>query len=79
MADRNLIHGDMQIESEQVKDNSVDLIFTNPPHDEQHSYLYSSLLFHADRVLKTGGSLVTYAGHYAIPQIIHYYNFTSCL
>jgi DNA modification methylase len=33
-------------------------------------YLYDSLALHGNRVLKAGGSLVTYAGHYAISKII---------
>ena len=62
----------MQNESVQVPDNSVHLIFTDPPYDEKSSYLYDSLALHGYRVLKAGGSLVTYVGHYAIPQIIQY-------
>jgi ParB-like chromosome segregation protein Spo0J len=67
-----LIHGDMKIESSQVEDNSVDLIFTDPPYDEKHLYLYGSLFLHGNRVLKTGGSLIIYAPNYAIPQIIDF-------
>jgi 16S rRNA G966 N2-methylase RsmD len=67
-----LIHGDMQNESLQVPDNSFDLIFTDPPYDVKSLHLYEALALHGERVLKPGGSLVTYAGHYAIPQIIEY-------
>ena len=51
-----LIDGDMQNESVQVPDNSVHLIFTDPPYDEKSSYLYDSLALHGYRVLKAGGS-----------------------
>jgi len=67
-----LMAGDMQIESSQVQDNSVDLIFADPPYDEEHLYLYGSLFLHGDRVLKTGGSLIIYAPNYAIPKIIDF-------
>jgi DNA modification methylase/ParB-like chromosome segregation protein Spo0J len=67
-----LIEGDVQNESLQVPDNSVHLIFTDPPYDEKSLHLYEALALHGERVLKPDGSLVTYAGHYAIPQIIQY-------
>jgi DNA modification methylase len=71
----------MQQESLQIPDSSVNLIFTDPPYEGKSLYLYDSLALHGHRVLKAGGSLVTYAGHYAISQIIqdmeardlHYY------
>jgi 16S rRNA G966 N2-methylase RsmD len=67
-----LIHGDMQNESLQVPDNSVDLVCTDPPYDVKSLHLYEALALHGERVLKPGCSLVTYAGHYTIPQIIQY-------
>lgn len=52
-----------------VPDNSVDLIFTDPPYDKESIELYGNIALHAARVLKPGGSLLVYAGHYAIPKI----------
>lgn len=52
-----------------MPENSVDLIFTDPPYDEGSIPLYGDLARLAARVLKPGGSLIAYAGHYAIPEI----------
>jgi 16S rRNA G966 N2-methylase RsmD len=45
------------------------LIFTDPPYDAKSIPLYGELAKLASRVLKEDGSLLTYAGHYALPQI----------
>jgi len=54
-----------------VEGNSVSLIFTDPPYHEKYLYLYESLAVHASRVLREGGSLICYVGHYAIGKIIN--------
>ena len=54
-----------------VEGNSVSLIFTDPPYHEKYLHLYESLAVHASRVLRDGGSLICYAGHYAIGKIIN--------
>ena len=54
---------------ENIADNSIDLIFTDPPYNEASLSLYGDLARLADRVLKPGGSLITYAGHYALFRI----------
>jgi 16S rRNA G966 N2-methylase RsmD len=56
------------IDSE-IPDNSIDLIFTDPPYGQEAIPLYADLAEFASRKLKDGGSLVTYAGQYALPQI----------
>lgn len=53
-----------------IKDNSVSLIFTDPPYTKEYLYLYEELAKQAIRVLKDGGSLLCYIGHYAIGIII---------
>ena len=53
-----------------IEGNSVSLIITDPPYHEKDLYLYESLAVHASRVLRDGGSLLCYAGHYAIGRII---------
>lgn len=53
-----------------VGDNSVDLIFTDPPYDKESIPLYGELAKFAARVLKPGGSLMAYCGQYALPEII---------
>ena len=54
-----------------VEGNSVSLIFTDPPYHEKYLPLYESLAIHASRVLREGGSLICYVGHYAIGKVIN--------
>ena len=50
-------------------DSSIDLIFTDPPYNGESLLLYKDLAKLADRVLKPGGSLITYFGQYALPIV----------
>ncbi|MGA9844151.1 MAG: site-specific DNA-methyltransferase [Nitrososphaeraceae archaeon] len=54
-----------------ISDNSIDLLFTDPIYGSQNLSVYDNLAHLAIRVLKDGGSLVTYVGNYALPQVIH--------
>jgi 16S rRNA G966 N2-methylase RsmD len=56
--------------SAQIADNSISLIFTDPPYGQEYLELYSKLGDLAMRVLKPGRSLLTYFGQYALPEII---------
>src|SRR5436190_22447243 len=68
-----LIHRDFRyIDSTNIGDKNVDLIFTDPPFHKEWLPMYELLGKLAFRVLKDGGSLVMYAGHYALPQIFEY-------
>ena len=67
-----LILGDCREATKEIPDNSIDLIFTDPPYDKASLPLYRDLGIIAGRVLKKGGSLLTIAGHYALPQIFKY-------
>ena len=60
-----------KIDSETIPDNSIDLIFTDPPYGEQYLYLYEDLARLAVRVLKPGGSLVFYAGHIILNKVFN--------
>ena len=63
-----LIQGDFQY----IDDKSIDLIFTDPPYHKEWLPMYEPLGKLACSVLKEEGSLVMYAGHYALPQIFDY-------
>ena len=52
-----------------VADNSVSLIFTDPPYNKESIPLYGDLAEFGSRVLKPGGSLLVYCGHYALFDI----------
>ena len=58
-----LILGDFREKGKEIEDNSIDLIFTDPPYSEQYLYLYKDLARLAVRVLKPGGSLIFLLGH----------------
>jgi hypothetical protein len=61
-------HGDFRDLSAELKSNSVDLVFTDPPYDDESLPLYGDMGEVAARVLKPGGSLVTYCGHMQFPD-----------
>lgn len=65
-----LVLGDFREILEDFPEESVDLIFTDPPYDRKSVPLYTELARVAARVLKPGGSLLAYAGHYALPEIL---------
>ncbi|MDP9288056.1 MAG: hypothetical protein M3P08_07650 [Thermoproteota archaeon] len=65
-----LICGDMIQECENIPDNSIDCIFTDPPYDLESVPIYAELGKVAARVLKPGASLVTIVGSYCLPQVM---------
>ena len=70
-----IIHGDFRQVSDQIPDNSIDLIFTDPPYLKKYIPIYSDLGAFAAHKLKDGGSLVTYVGHYNLPDYLHLLNY----
>jgi 16S rRNA G966 N2-methylase RsmD len=68
--DPTIWHGDFRELGSDIPDNSVDLIFTDPPYDEKNIPLYGDLAELGARVLKPGGSLICYVGHYALPDVL---------
>jgi len=70
-----LLHGDMRklaYDAELIPDSSIDLIFTDPLYHREYLPLFANLSEAANRVLKEGGSLITYIGQYALPEILDY-------
>ena len=55
--------GDFYQKSAEIKADSVDLVFTDPPYDDESIPLFEQMAEVAARVLKPGGSLVSYCGH----------------
>jgi ParB-like chromosome segregation protein Spo0J len=66
----DLKQGDFREVTKDIPNNSVDLIFTDPPYDKLSLPLYKDLGKLAQRVLKEGGSLVTYLGQHILPETI---------
>lgn len=54
-----------------IDPGSASLIFTDPPYDRESLPLYGDLAKWAATALRDGGSLVVYAGHYALPEILN--------
>lgn len=65
-----LLHGDFRTLSDEIADESVDLVFTDPPYNEDAIPLYGDLARIAARILKPNGSLICYVGHYALPDVL---------
>jgi len=65
-----LLPGDFAIKGGEIKDNTVDLIFSDPPYDQISLPLWDHLGILAKRVLKLGGLLLSYSGNLYLPQIL---------
>jgi len=65
------IEGDFREVLKSEPNNSIDLIFTDPPYDENTIKVFGDLAKIANRILKPKGSLLTYVGHYAIPEVLN--------
>ncbi len=53
-----------------LADESVDMIFTDPPYHTKYLYLYSWLASEATRVLKPGGFVLSYSGSLHLNKVI---------
>ncbi len=65
-----IIIGDFREKSSQIADNSVELVFIDPPYDRESLGLYEDSARIAARILKPGGSLIAYCGQYLLPEIL---------
>jgi 16S rRNA G966 N2-methylase RsmD len=64
-----LLLGDFKEKGKDIPNNSIPLIFTDPPYAEEYLHLYRDLGQLAARVLEPGGSLLTFA-NYDLPGSI---------
>lgn len=69
IGDAELYLGDFRQECERIADNSVNIIFTDPPYGEISLALYEYLAELASRILTPCGLLLSYAGNMYIPTI----------
>jgi len=65
-----VIHGDCQTVAQSLEPNTVDLIFTDPPYHDETISLFADLGTIAARVLKPGGSLITYTPQHRLHHTI---------
>jgi 16S rRNA G966 N2-methylase RsmD len=66
-----IIHGDFRDKMKMIESESVDLIFTDPVYDRASIPLYGDLARESARALKSGGSLLVYAGQHSIASVIN--------
>lgn len=64
-----LIVGDFRQVGISIPDNTVDIIFTDPPYNKSAATLYSDLAVFSARVLKPGGICLAYSGQMHLPEI----------
>ena len=64
------VRGDFRDGLAQLPDGSVQLILTDPPYAEDALPLYEDMARHAARVLEQGASLICYAGHHFLPEVM---------
>jgi DNA modification methylase len=65
-----IVTGDCRDLAQRIPDESVDLIFTDPPYPKEYIELYGWLAETGARVLKPGGSLITLLGHAYLPEVL---------
>jgi ParB-like chromosome segregation protein Spo0J len=65
-----LHHGDFRELSASIEDDSVDLIFTDPPYDGDSVQLYEDAARVASRILKPGASMIAYSGQRHLPAVL---------
>ena len=66
-----LFLGDLiEIGEREIANESIDLIFTDPPYSSDSIDIFSKLANFANRVLKPGSSIVTYIGQHNLPEIL---------
>ena len=64
-----LFLGDFKERGKEISDNSIDLIFTDPPYRKEDLPKYDDLGYLAQRVLKEGSSLIVYVPQYALLEV----------
>jgi len=62
--------GDFRDKASLIADESVELIFTDPPYDRDSIPLFADAAREAARILKPGGSFVAYCGNIQLPEVL---------
>lgn len=68
-ATADIRHGDFRRVLD-LPDESVDLVFTDPPYPAEYLPLWADLALWAQRVLRPGGLLVAYSGQMYLPDVM---------
>lgn len=62
--------GDFRELAHMIPDESIELVFTDPPYDEESVGLYEAAAKEAARILKPGGSMIAYSGQRHLPEVL---------
>lgn len=62
--------GDFRDLANQLADDSVELVFTDPPYDRDSIPLFEAAALKAARVLRPGGSFMAYCGQTQLPDVL---------
>lgn len=79
------INADFMLGQEFLKDETIDLVYTDPPYLKKYLYTYQYLADYCPRIMRRGASLMCIAAHYALPEIVKYfdgklkYRWTMCM
>lgn len=66
-----IICGDCSEVMKDIPDNSIDLIFTDPPYSKKYQYTFQYLSDYCPRIMKVGSSLITIVGHYELEYVMN--------
>ena len=66
-----LLYGDCSDVMKIFPNECIDLVLTDPPYPKRYSYTYDYLANYCPKLMKNGSSLLTLAGHYALPDIMN--------
>ena len=66
-----IVTGDARELAKRIPDESIDLIFTDPPYPHEYIDCYSMLSEMAQRVLRNKGLLFCYSGQSFLPEVIN--------
>jgi 16S rRNA G966 N2-methylase RsmD len=69
-----LFNADFREVLPKLEDETVSMIFTDPPYAEEFKILYRDLADLSRPVVSEGGSLLAYIGHFAAPDIFRYFS-----
>lgn len=71
MLELNKIYNQDCLDGIKLIDNeSIDLIFTDPPYLKEYLYCYDYLANECPRIMKKGASLMTIVGHFALEEVM---------
>ena len=70
MHDAYILNGDFYKICRHFKDNSIDLIVTDPPYPQEFLHVWGQLGETAARILKQGSYLATYSGQLYLDHVM---------